>query len=460
MIHQARLAVIPAYLVLCLLLGGASAAGFWANMVLQLVAVPILFWSVIAERSAPIPTPGRQLLALLLLAVAVILAQLVPLPPSLWTALPGRGSVAEGFQLLGEPLPWMPISLSPYRTIASALWLLPAAAVLMGIVRLGAFRAAWLAWGIAVVTIASVAIGALQIAGGEGSPWYLYAITNFGVTTGFFSNANHTATLFVCNIPFLAALYVNARAKGRSVKRASGMFVVLAGTLTIVFVGLAANRSLAGLGLAVPVLAGSAMMILSRKRRLPAWTAALIGLLIAGCGGAAFSAPVGSSLSDDEARASRETRQTSFTRTIDAAADYLPFGSGIGTFGEIYPSLEKHADVSRLYMNHVHGDYIELALETGLPGLAVVILFLLWWLRRAFAIWRGEDPDYFARAATIASAAILAHSVVDYPLRTAAISAVFAMCCALMAEPRAKVRKSRRGGEDEAKPAARHLSAD
>jgi hypothetical protein len=63
-------------------------------------------------------------------------------------------------------------------------------------------------------------------------------------------------------------------------------------------------------------------------------------------------------------------------------------------------------------------------------------LFLFWWGRRAVAVWGSSNVDHYARAATIASAAILAHSVVDYPLRTAAISAVFAMCLALMAQPR------------------------
>jgi O-antigen ligase len=458
MTHHLRLGLAPAYLLLCLLLGGASAAGYWANMTLQLLAVPILFWAAIARRSAPMSTPGRQLMALLGLTIALIALQLVPLPPSLWTALPGREAAVEGFRMLGEPLPWLPLSLAPDRTLASALWLLPSIAVLLAILRLGTFRSAWLAWAIAIVTIVSVGIGALQIVGGEGSPWYLYTITNWGVTTGFFANANHMATLLVATVPFLAALYVTARAQGRSVKRASGMFVVLAGTLTIVFVGLAANRSIAGLGLAVPVFAGSFLMILSRKRRLPRWSVAVVALLIAGSVAAAFSAPFGNNLTTQAARTTEESRYTSFTRTIDAAGDYMPVGSGIGTFGEIYPTRENPANITRFYMNHVHGDYIELALETGVPGLLLILLFLLWWGRRAVAVWRAEEPDYYARAATIASAAILAHSLVDYPLRTAAIGAIFAMCCALMAESRARVKKSARAA-DPAKQ-ARHLSAD
>jgi O-antigen ligase len=456
-IHSLRLALVPAYLLLCLILGGASAAGFWANMALQLLAIPIIFWSLVAERRAPLSSAARQLLAILGLAVLLVALQLVPMPPQLWTALPGRREVAEGFNLLGQPLPWLPLSLAPHRTLASALWLLPAVAVLLGIVRLGGFRSTWLAWVIAVVTIFSVALGALQIVGGENSSWYFYEITNFGVATGFFSNANHMATLLVSTIPFLAALYLGARRSRRSMQKSSGLFVVLVGTLTVIFVGIAANRSLAAAGLSVPVLTASLLMLLSRKRRLPRWSAALVAILILGSVAVVFSVPLGNNLTSQEARSSEESRYTSFTRTLDAAGDFMPAGSGIGTFQEIYPSHEDPAAATRFYMNHVHGDYIELALETGAPGLLVILLFLIWWARRVVAIWSGDDPDYFARAATIASAAILAHSIVDYPLRTAAISALFALCCALMAEPRAKVRQSQKPPPENQ---ARHLSAD
>jgi O-antigen ligase len=107
-------------------------------------------------------------------------------------------------------------------------------------------------------------------------------------------------------------------------------------------------------------------------------------------------------------------------------------------------------------MNHAHSDLLEIFLETGVLGIGLLALFLLWWLRRAFLIWRADEPDQFARAATIATAAIMTHSLVDYPLRTAAISAVFAMCLALMADARPSVRKRETSGRG----SARHLSAD
>lgn len=452
MIQRLRVAVTPFYLGLCLVLGGASAAGYWANMALQLLAVPIIVWAASADRPAP-SRPAKQLLVLLLLMLLVIGLQLIPLPPGLWTSIPGRAPVVEGLKLIGEQLPWLPVSLDPYLTVASALWLLPAIAVLLGVVKLGAFVPSRLAWALVALTVISVVLGAAQVAGGE--DWYIYQITNHGFPTGFFANTNHEATLMVATVPFVAALYLRERGKARSIQHSSSMFVVLAGTLAVIAVGIAMASSLAAIGLALPVLAASVLMILSRRRKLPVWTVLPLALLLVGSVATVFTSPFANNLTTQGARGNEDSRYTSFTVSTAATGEFMPVGSGIGTFQQIYRTREDPATVDSFYMNHVHGDYIEVALETGIPGLIVVGLFLLWWARRCLVIWRHEDQDYFARAATIASAAILAHSIVDYPLRTAAIGAVFAMCCALMAEPREQVRTKKRPVDQR----ARHLSA-
>lgn len=453
--HHLRIAVVPAYLLLCLVLGGGSAAGIWGNMLLQLLAIPLIAGAVLARPSTPIPTAGRQLFALALLVVSVAFVQLVPLPPALWSALPGREPIAAGFAALGQQLPWLPLSLAPYKTISSALWLLPAFATLLAILRLRAFKPSWVAWTVVAVTSVSVAIGAMQVAGGEGSPWYFYSVTNVGASTGFFANANHFAGLLVCTLPFLTALYLHARNKGRSMQRASGLLVILVGAAGVVFVGIAVNSSLAGLGLGLIVLAACVLMMLARRRRLPRWQIAAAGFVAVGALAMVFSAAMANNLTAAEADTFEESRLNSFSRSLEASRDFAPLGSGIGTFQDIYRAREDPAAASRFYMNHVHNDYIELALETGAPGLAVLLLFLAWWTRRTLAIWRAEDQDPFAVAATIATGAMLAHSLVDYPLRTAALAVLFAACLALMAEPRPakRVRREVPGG-------ARHLSAD
>jgi O-antigen ligase len=455
--HHLRLALAPIFLVLCLLLGGASGGGHWANLLLQLLALPIIAWGLVARRSAPLSSSARQLLLLLCGAVLLVLAQLVPLPPSIWTNFGGREEIVRGFQMLGQPLPWLPISLAPHQTIASALWTLPALAILFGILRLGAYKASWLAAALLVVTAVAVGLGALQLAGGENSSLYFYSITNRGSAVGFFANSNNQAELLVVAIPFVAMLYLMGR-RGGSLQKSSALLLVLGGALSVLLVGILVNGSLAGMGLAVPALGVAVLMILYRRKPLPIWAPVAAALLLAGTVALMLSTPFQNNLTSEQARTSEDSRYTSFGKSIDAAGDHLPVGSGIGTFADIYRLYENPNTVTRWYMNHVHNDYIEVALETGFAGIVLMALFLLWWLRRVFVIWRAAEPDHAARAATIASAVILAHSFVEFPLRTAAISAVFAMCCALMAEPRPRTRRKNR--EDKPLAAARHLSAD
>ena len=453
---RARLWVVPAYLLLCLVLGGASAAGLWANAFLQLLAIPILLWAYVDAEKVPVARAGRQLLMLAAAAVLVAIVQLVPLPPAVWANLPGREPVAEAFRLLGQPLPWLPVSLAPYQTLMALLWLLPALAVLLAMMRHGAAEGARIGWAIAIVMAVSVLIGALQITGGEGSPWYFYRITNYGVTVGFFSNANHMATLLAVSLPFIAAIYMSRERRGRPDRTPDAMLVIVAGLFLLVFVGLFINGSLAGLGLMAPVAAASVLMMMRRKP--PAWAIALVALLAVASVAVVFSGRFDNNLIAPEARSSVVSRYTTFTTSYEALKDYFPLGSGIGSFQGVYRLYEDPDQVTTTYINHVHSDWIEWVLEMGLVGLLLLVLFLAWWARRTIKIWRAPEPDHIARAATIASAAVLAHSLVDYPLRTVAIAAVFAACCALMASSAGAVRRSR----DQRPPLrpARHLSAD
>lgn len=456
----ARHFLVPALLVLCLLLGGASipaeGGGFRGNLALQLLSIPLIGWAVIRDPGNQ-PVPARTLVLLAAALVAVILLQLIPLPPAIWTALPGRERVAEGFAMIGQDLPWLPVSLNPDASIAGLLWLLPAFAALLGIVRLGGYRTSLLAWTLVGVTIVSVMLSALQLTGGANSPFYFYVVTNPGMGVGFFANSNHQATLLLCALPFAAALYAGRRRSG-SVKGASGLAIVLGGAALIVAVGLAINGSLAGVGLGVGVVVASVLMLRFRKRSVPAWGPLVAVLGLAAAVAFIFLGPTSGGALMQGASESSASRQEMVGTTIAATGDYFPAGSGVGTFASVYRLYEDPAVTTTQWVNHAHSDIVEIALEAGIAGLLLLLALLWWWGRRAYAIWiRDEQPDHFARAAVIASAAIIAHSFVDYPLRTAGIATVFAICLALMAQPRpsARVRASRESGED----GPRHLSA-
>jgi hypothetical protein len=80
------------------------------------------------------------------------------------------------------------------------------------------------------------------------------------------------------------------------------------------------------------------------------------------------------------------------------------------------------------------------------------VLFLAWWAASVWRSWSSPEAGPFARAAAVASGAILIHSLVDFPLRTTAVSACFAMCLALLAGSRSVTRAE----ENELRP-TRHV---
>jgi O-antigen ligase len=132
----------------------------------------------------------------------------------------------------------------------------------------------------------------------------------------------------------------------------------------------------------------------------------------------------------------QESRRLIFSTTWRALKHFWPVGTGLGTFQEIYRSFENPLTIKLAYVNHAHDEYLEILLETGAAGMVLLLAFLAWWIGRAWRVWREGSLSPFAMAAVIASASLMVHSLVDYPLRTAALSSVFAACLALMAAPR------------------------
>jgi O-antigen ligase len=442
MASRARIIVAPAYLFACLVLGG-SAQGVWENMILQLAGVGILAWAALDRREEPLAPAARQLLLLAIVAIAIIALQLVPLPASIWSHFGPRARVADDFRALGLGTPAQPLSLTPALGLNSLLGIIPALALFCAMVRLRAYRPQWLAVALVAGTIGGIALGALQVASSTNPslPWYLYEETSVGRAVGFFANADHMATLLVVTIPFLAAIVTAARTA--TMQRYSAVLAVVAGIALLIMVGLALNGSLAGYGLALPVIAASVLVILPPASRLRLWVLAVAALLMAGAVVALETTAIGSSHIGAHAASATQSRADIASTTTRAVGDFMPFGSGLGSFRNVYSLYEQPEQVSGIYVVHAHNDYLEIALELGIAGMILVLVFLAWWAAAVWRAWRRPEGGPFARAAAIASAAVLVHSLVDFPLRTAAIAVCFALCLALLADSRAAPPKEK-----------------
>ena len=432
-----RALVAPAYLLACLLLGGSTQT-VWLGLVLQLVALAILAWGVIEWQQRPLGKEVRQLLWFAGAMVVLLAIHLLPLPPALWSALPGREPVADGLKLLGMQPGWQPLSLAPYDTITAGRALLPPLALLVAILWLRAYTRTGLAVALLIGAVLGLGLGMLQTSGANASGrFYLQPEYDLNGASGFFANPNFMATLLLANLPFLAALLRSRlNESARSAQRRQAALVISVAGILLVLVGLLLNKSLAGIGLAIPVVLLSALIVV----KPPKWLGVGIGAgaLVACLAFVALLAvPLDGRLVDHDTAASLSTRQTFLTTGMAVARDYLPVGSGIGSFERVYRMKENPQAIDpTTFVNHAHDDYLELLIETGIPGMLLVVAFLGWFGMMCVRLWRAVGSDPFAVAGAITAGMIMVHSLVDFPLRTSAIAATFAMALAMLVKPR------------------------
>lgn len=433
----------PAFLVVALLLGGATHGEAISSGLARLAAILLLglaLWRLSLTGLRPgVVWPMVVLGAIL----AIPLLQLIPLPPGVWSALPGRAAVVESFHTAGLPLGWMPISLAPSGTLDAFLALIPPAAIFLAVVDLDERARRRLTLIVVVVALLATLIGAAQVASGKDSALRFYEVTNLDSAVGFFANRNHHAAFLVIALPLTA--YWLAYAEGRSRGQRVVYMLVAAGVLVILVVSLGVTRSRAGVGLGAGAIVASAVMLWFSRAVPRIVPLVLIGVLVVGGGlVAAFALEPLLARFNDPAG---EARVSLLPGLLAAIKTYFPVGSGLGSFVPVYQMFERPETLLPQFVNHAHDDYLELAIETGLVGLLVLIAGMAWIAvagLRSVVAPTGRDPD-LPRVAAIMVAILLAHSVVDYPLRTVAMSVVFALACGLLTPaPASEERRSRR----------------
>lgn len=364
--------------------------------------------------------------------MAVPLIQLIPLPAAVWAQLPGRQEAALAPALAGVAPGWMKMSLTPDRTWATALGLFPGLGLFVGCLAAGATGRFRLVVILLLGAGLSMGLGALQLAEG-GDAFHLDGRTADGAVSGFFVNRNHLATLILMSLPFAAALAAPGRRWPVSprILRWGG---VLFGLLAVVT--LAAIRSRAGVVLLAPAILLCLLIMLragdARQsiRALRLWAG---GVVAAGLGVLAFGlSPL---MARFEAAGGAEDRLGRWPVVLEVAGRYQPVGGGLGSFRPLYGSVEPVAELDGTFFNHAHNDYLELWLETGWLGAAVLALALVWVAPRWIRAWRkgpdGGDPLVLAAGAALILIAL--HSVVDFPIRSLTNLVVVALCMGLIA---------------------------
>ncbi|MEK6637504.1 MAG: O-antigen ligase family protein [Pseudomonadota bacterium] len=423
-----------AFFFAALVLGGGSRLELAGPILLRLIAIGALVWLLWngAMRGVGLPKFAYVFWAGLLL---LPLIQLIPLPWWLWTRFPGREVVVEMYQALGVT-PMQPISLAPERTVNAFFALIPVVTAFFLTLRLdNAGREKSIAW-IITATVISAVLGLLQVVSGPGSVLYIYAITNGDASVGLFSNANHHS-LFLCAGIVLIFHWMSAKIRlNRQLPQTELAMGGLA--LLCLLTSVVATLSRAGVLFAiVAVLVGLTFIPINMLRisRMRFWGIAAGVFLFAT---AVFSVMFFSRIfgTADEGGILQDGRIDNLWVFGRMIADFFPIGSGLGTFDPVYRLYETAGEIDLTYLNNAHNDGAQILLEGGLWGGLLLIMFLGWYGAQTLSVLRVSSENMVRVTQRRAMCAIiglaLAHSLVDYPLRTGAFSVLFGMCAAML----------------------------
>lgn len=395
----------------------------------------------------------RWLLFLIGASLLLALLHLIPLPPAIWQALPGRDLVAAIDGAAGTADVWRPLSLSPAGSRAALFALIvPAAALAIGMAIPGRQRQrlALLVLGLGGL---SAVLGLVQILSPASSGWYLHDVTNRGLPVGLFANRNHQAAMLACLLPMLAWLAL--RPGGRPARRR--VVAILAGGAAMGLIPLIlVCGSRAGIALALIGMAGAAWIVASAseigaarvqrsKQRRRRWAMLAVAGGVLTMLAAAISLGRSSALDRLQAQdLDGEFRLSAWRAIGEMAGDYFPAGSGLGTFREVYRVAEPYDLLSHSYLNHAHNDVLELLLTGGLPAililLAAVALYagaLVRLIRAGTARSDGAAREArlrLGRVGAVVIAILATGSLVDYPLRVPSLACLMMLSAMWLAD--------------------------
>ena len=164
--------------------------------------------------------------------------------------------------------------------------------------------------------------------------------------------------------------------------------------------------------------------------------AALSSLLVmAAVGGAVF---VGGDTSlsrfSDAANSDNlsSTRAQIWSVSVKVIADQMPFGAGLGAFGQAYTKFDPAGGALRV--EQAHNDYLQIVADAGVVGLILGVCFLFLFVREVSRNVRVTNTFRRGIAAGAAAGcfAILVHSIFDFVLHITAISVMFITLMAML----------------------------
>lgn len=376
--------------------------------------------------------PGRPLL----LAIhALVVVQLVPLPPPVLRLLsPGSHAFWEHLTLTPPLASWRPISVSPAAT-AQALCFLAGLSLLAGAVYREFDERVWrrrLLWTVVLAGLALTVVAFVQAVSAD--PKLMYGLVRprwDWAVFGPYANRSHFAGYLVMAVPLAMGFSLEALSRLRkAVERRRRGWLALGGhegnaavrrtaEVMVLVAGLFASRSRGGVTAFVVALL--VLPLVSRRRRV---LTALAVFALAGLGVAWIG--VHDILRGFETRGIQASRLDLWRDAARLFPDFPLFGCGLGAFATAYRRQQTFWPVD--WVGEAHNEYLQVLLDLGLLGFVPFAVLLVLVFRAAF---RGaaHGPLHLGLLGALLGLAV--HNVVDFNWQVPANAATWAALAAL-----------------------------
>jgi O-antigen ligase len=413
--------LLGSVLFLSVLIGGGTASGLYTEALIEVAAIAAA--AAVFSRPSEHGIP-RSALWLLALGLAVFCFQIVPLPAALLSGLRPEVLLAN---------PWLSgetglrfVSVGVGRTIECLLYFVAMAAFFLSVTRLRPDQVYGLLPFFFMGVICNGLAAAIQYSLSDTVA--IQGLLPFTINAGLFANQNHFSALLFVSIPFV--VYYGLF-RGHLLSGSLGLITLLLLLLA------AGSRAGILIGLAITIVS---VVFLSARSRLGGYgiPAVFIGLSLY---------TIGAWTKIDAEVVDPAFGRAEFARTtIAGIEENWATGVGFGSFPKVYQIYEKGEMIFKPYVNHAHNDYLELALEGGAPVVFLVAAYSV--LLFAFSLAARRDP--LQKMAFLSVSFLLVHSLVDYPMRTAALAMTFAYMNGIIFHKGCAGRLSQRGESTEA----------
>jgi O-antigen ligase len=276
----------------------------------------------------------------------------------------------------------------------------------------------------------------LQSVSSNGKLYWFITLHQGGWIYGPYVNHNHYAGLMEMLTPVPLVLAFGGLARGTGKRLALVAAGLMAGTLVL-------SQSRGGIIAFLVEIALFTFFLLRRESKFRiTWIHGLLPMivvcLLVWLGGSELTQRLASIQSETRTEISGGTRMNIARDGLKMFAHRPILGYGLGTFPEVYPQFRSF--YSELWINEAHDDYLQLVIETGILGFAILLWFLGTMYSQAakkLSAWADDFNGSLTLAAMLGCTGILVHSFVDFNLHIPANAAIFYVLCVLAAmEPR------------------------